>query len=142
VDLKPESCQLVKLKEQVLDYLSEGAKGHLITAFWEYLLYSEICNKILEKDKEKHMRDQTLYQGYRALVEICRASPNMAEKDFSERLLVLSENISQNYRRMRGAGGTTTLTTDEITEIIYSYDLKDLRALRLSSEQGRDPGTV
>ena len=127
VDLKPEGYQLVKLKEQVLDYLSEGAKGHLITAFWEYLLYSEICNKILEKDKERHMRDQTLYQGYRALVETCRASPNMAEGDFSERLLVLSENISQNYHKMRGAGSITTLTTDEITEIIYSYDLKDLR---------------
>jgi hypothetical protein len=33
VDLKPEGYQLIKLKEQVLDYLSEGAKAHLITAF-------------------------------------------------------------------------------------------------------------
>ena len=33
VDLKPEGYQLVKLKEDVLDYLSEGAKAHLITAF-------------------------------------------------------------------------------------------------------------
>ena len=42
VDLKPDGYQLVKLKERVLDFLTEGAQQHLITALWEYILLLEI----------------------------------------------------------------------------------------------------
>ena len=38
VDLRPEGYQLIKLKEDILAYLSEGSRQHLITAFWEYLI--------------------------------------------------------------------------------------------------------
>lgn len=38
VDLKPEGYQLIRLKEDVLDYLAEGARTHLITALFEYVL--------------------------------------------------------------------------------------------------------
>lgn len=41
VDLKPQGYQLLKLKEDILAYLSEGARQHLVTAFWEYLLLLE-----------------------------------------------------------------------------------------------------
>ena len=51
VDLKPEGYQLVKLKEEILTYLSAGARQHLITAFWEYLIFLEVAYKILEKDQ-------------------------------------------------------------------------------------------
>ncbi len=34
VDLKPEGYQLIKLKEDILTYLSAGARQHLITASW------------------------------------------------------------------------------------------------------------
>ena len=34
VDLKPEGYQLIRIKEDILEYLSEGARQHLITAFW------------------------------------------------------------------------------------------------------------
>ena len=39
VDLKPEGYQLIRIKEDVLEHLAEGARQHLITAFWEYLIY-------------------------------------------------------------------------------------------------------
>jgi hypothetical protein len=42
LDLKPEGYQLIKIKEDILEYLSEGARQHLITAFWEYLIYTPI----------------------------------------------------------------------------------------------------
>ena len=61
VDLKPEGYQLVKLREIVLDYLSEGAKIHLLTAFWEYILLLEVAYKLLEKDKQRHMRDHRIF---------------------------------------------------------------------------------
>ena len=37
VDLKPEGYQLIRIKEDILAYLSEGARQHLITAFWAQL---------------------------------------------------------------------------------------------------------
>jgi hypothetical protein len=49
VDLKPEGYQLIKLKEDLLSYLTEGSRQHLITAFWEYLLLLEVTYKVLEK---------------------------------------------------------------------------------------------
>ena len=52
VDLKPEGYQLIRLKEELLGFVSRGAQEHLITIFWEYVLYLEICYKLLEKDKE------------------------------------------------------------------------------------------
>ena len=67
VDLKPEGYQLIKLKEEVLDYLSEGAKAHLITAFWEYLLLLEVAYKLLEKDEDRHLRDHTIQPQYKKL---------------------------------------------------------------------------
>lgn len=127
VDLKPEGYQLIKLKEQVLDFLSAGAKGHLITAFWEYLLYLETCYKVLEKDKKVHVRDHTLYEGYLALERIYQTSPNVTEGDFSERLLALSENIVQDYTAKYGAMDGTSLTADQVTGLIHSQDIRALR---------------
>ena len=43
VDLKPEGYQLIRLKEDVLDYLADGARMHLVTALFEYVFYLEIC---------------------------------------------------------------------------------------------------
>lgn len=41
LDLMPEGYQLLKFKEKVLDLLSEGAREHTVSAFWEYLLMLE-----------------------------------------------------------------------------------------------------
>ena len=48
---------------------------------------------------------------------------------FSERLLVLSENVSQNYRMVGAPVRNTKITADEVTEIIYSHDIRELRQL-------------
>jgi hypothetical protein len=61
LDLKPEGYQLLKFKEQILDLLEEGTQEHTITAFWEYLLLLEAAYKILEKDRNVHLRDNELY---------------------------------------------------------------------------------
>lgn len=51
LDLNPEGFQLRKLKTLVLSELEEGTREHTITAFWEYLLLLELCQKLLEKDR-------------------------------------------------------------------------------------------
>jgi hypothetical protein len=126
VDLKPEGYQLLKLKEQVLDYLAAGAKAHLITAFWEYLLYLEITYKVLEKDQDKHLRDASLYDDYVALRKLYEESPNVSEGDFSERLLSLSDALSQQYSSVYGDESGRRLTTGEVTELLHSTDIRKL----------------
>src|SRR3546814_12937673 len=38
LDLKPDGYKLIKFKERILQFLSEGTYQHTITAFWEYVL--------------------------------------------------------------------------------------------------------
>ena len=129
LDLKPEGFQLLKFKEQVLDYLEEGTKEHTITAFWEYLLLLETCYKILERDEVLHMRDRDLYEPYRKLADAYNEDDFVAEGDFAERMLKLTERIAEDFE---AAGGTSargkTLSSGEITELIYKHDLKRLRS--------------
>lgn len=127
VDLKPEGYQLIKLKENVLDYLSVGAKQHLVTALWEYLLYAEICYKVLEKDQERHLRDHRLYDGYVELAKLHSEIAHVAEGDFSERLLTLSTSIVQEFVARFKMKDGTTLTTDQITGLIHSKNIRELR---------------
>lgn len=126
VDLKPEGYQLIRLKEDVLDYLAEGARTHLITALFEYIFYLEICYKLLEKDREKHMRDGQLYEPYRKLLDVYKTG-SASEGDFSERLLGLSQQLIQDFRRRFGTTSNQRLTTAEVTELIHKRNIRDIR---------------
>jgi hypothetical protein len=126
VDLKPEGYQLIRLKEDVLDFLAEGAKTHLITAFFEYVLYLEICYKVLEKDKDRHNRDGRLYEPYRRLADAYQAG-DAGEGDFSERLLSLSRDLVGKFQKEFGAGKDQRLTAQQVTGLIYKHNVRDIR---------------
>ena len=126
VDLKPEGYQLIRLKEDVLDFLAEGAKTHLITAFFEYVLYLEICYKVLEKDRDRHARDRRLYEPYRRLLDVYQAG-DAGEGDFSERLLSLSRDLVAKFQKEFGTGKEQRLTAQQVTELIYKHNVRDVR---------------
>ena len=127
VDLKPEGYQLIKLKEDLLSYLTEGTRQHLITAFWEYLLLLEVTYKVLEKDRITHKHNHELYERYLDLEATYKVENFSVEGDFSERLLMLSNRIATEYRARYGDGANTKLTADDVTSLIYSHDLRSLR---------------
>ncbi len=128
LDLKPEGFQLLKFKERVLDYLEEGTREHTITAFWEYLLLLETCNKILQKDEVVHMRDSRLYEPYRRLAGAYFADEYVSEGDFAERMLKLTQRIADDFDVAHADKSLRTrLTTGEITEILYKHDVAGLR---------------
>lgn len=127
LDLKPEGYQLLKLKEHVLDLLADGAKAHLITAFWESLLLSEICKKVLEKDHSRQRYDDSNSDTYNTLKRLYRSGLGSAEGDFSERLLSLSEEIIDTYKRQCGDAREVRLTADEVTNLLHTTTLADLR---------------
>lgn len=127
VDLKPEGYQLIKLKEDILAHLTKGASHHLVTAFWEYLLLLEITYKLLEKDKQLHKFNHEIRDLYIELEQTYRVEDFSTEGDFAERLMSLSQRIAQDYQSRFGGADSTKLTTEQVTELVYSHDLRKLR---------------
>lgn len=127
VDLKPEGYQLLKLKDDILSYLTEGARQHLITAFWEYLILLEVTYKLLEKDRNIYKFNHEINELYLELDATYRVDNFSAEGDFSERLLSLSQRISQQYSQRYGQEDGRRLTAQQVTELIYTHDLRKLR---------------
>lgn len=129
VDLKPEGYQLKKLREEIVDYITEGAQEHLFVAFWEYLLYLEIIYKLLEKDHSVHYHDPVLTEKYQRLYDLYVANRGDGEGDFSERLLSLAESIAFDFSSRYGQpDDRRRLTQSEITELIHAKYLKDIKS--------------
>jgi hypothetical protein len=125
VDLKPEGSQLIKLKERVLDFLTAGAQQHLITALWEYILLLETTYKVLEKDREVHLRDHWLTAHYVALQELYGSTELSHEGDFRERLSKLSDQIIHEFLKTfvttdpspaHNHNSPLNITTNQVTE--------------------------
>ena len=102
IDLKPQGYQLIRLKEDILAHLSQGASHHLVTAFWEYLILLEITYKLLEKDQKAYQFNHELRDRYLELERTYKVEGYSGEGDFSERLLALSQRISQDYGHRYG----------------------------------------
>ena len=132
LDLKPEGFQLLKFKEQVLDYLEEGTREHTITAFWEYLLLLEVCHKLLQTDKERQLRDHELYIPYQELSRIYDTDEYIAEGDFSERMLRLTRRIADDFATRKDSDKKLRLSSEEITQLLYKHDLNALSALLIT----------
>jgi hypothetical protein len=120
VDLRPEGYQLIKLKEDILAYLSEGSRQHLIIAFWEYLILLEVAYKLLEKDQYTHKHNHEIRELYLELQATYKVEDFSVEGDFSERLMVLSQRISDEYRTKYGTGTEQRLTTEQVTKTALS----------------------
>lgn len=129
VDLRPEGYQLIKLKEDILAYLSEGSRQHLIIAFWEYLILLEVAYKLLEKDQYTHKHNHEIRELYMELRAAYKVEDLSVEGDFSERLMVLSRRISDEYKTKYSTGTEQKLTTEQVTELLYRHDLAKLRDL-------------
>ncbi len=128
VDLKPEGYQIIKLREELVDYITDGAKQHLFVAFWEYLLYMEIAYKLLEKDMTLRLRDNQLNEIYSELETIYEKQESLSEGDFSERLLILSDLIRQRFASKYGQpDNSIRLTNSDVTELVYSHALPEIK---------------
>lgn len=129
LDLKPDGYKLRKFKDVVFTLLSQGAQEHTMAAFWEYLLLLEICHKLIESDKQLHIKDHTLYEIYRKLHDEYETDDYVSEGDFSERMSKLLSSIEQNFRAEYGTGGDSLLSQAKLTELLYVHDVARLRGL-------------
>ena len=127
LDLKPEGHQLKRFKHLVLNLLSEAVKEHAATAFWEYVLYLELCYKILDKDREVHVRNHELYEPYKKLEKLYRNDIFIEEADFSERMLKLVNRISERFQEKFDNAEEQYLDAGQVTGFIYQHDVPELR---------------
>ena len=126
LDLKPDGYQLLKLKESVLRFLSEGSLEHTITAFWEYLLLLEVCGALLDADRTLHINNHRLFEPYRSLVAAFQNDTLELSRDFSERVGKLVERIADRFQEKYGVAADQRLTNGEITELIHNHDIRKL----------------
>jgi hypothetical protein len=124
VDLKPEGYQLTQLKESVLQYLMAGSQTYLITTFWHYLFLIEIVHRIIETDAQRRRFDHRLNEPYEELLAIYLKTDVEFEGDFSQRLIILARTVAERFQKMNV--DTKTLTSAEITQIIYLHDIRKL----------------
>src|SRR5208283_632581 len=125
LDLKPEGHQLKRFKE-VLSLLGEAVQEHVVSAFWEYVLLLEICNKVLQKDRQIHTRDHTLFVPYKRLASLYSNDDLVEEADFSERMLELIERIKTDFENKYGLH-PQYLSVTQVNELIYRHDIPKLR---------------
>jgi len=127
LDLKPEGHQLKRFKHLVLDLLAAAVREHAATAFWEYVLYLELCYKILDKDRQVHVQNHELYEPYQKLEKLYRNDVFIEEADFSERMLKLINRIGENFQGKFDDGGEKYLDAGQVTGFIYQHDVPELR---------------
>ncbi|XIA63266.1 hypothetical protein ACFIOY_29330 [Bradyrhizobium sp. TZ2] len=98
----------------------------MITALFEYVFYLEICYKLLENDREKHLRDNRLYEPYRRLLKVYE-SGDAGEGDFSERLLGLSQQLTSDFKARFGNAAEQRLTSVQVTELVHKHNIREIR---------------
>ena len=121
LDLKPEGHQFTKLRELLLSRLSPGVQEHVLIAFWNYLLLTEIANKIIENDGEivkRRAEHLPLYMEIKALIGW---DPQIEQGDFSERLLDLVDRLIKRSEKLIDISHSS-----EVTNLIYSTDIPKL----------------
>jgi hypothetical protein len=126
LDLKPDGHQLKRFKYMVVALLAEAVQEHVAKAFWEYLLLLEIAYKLLEKDRDRHLRDHNLFEPYQNLKAVYRSQYRGSESDFSERMLELVERINAEFTANH-ANKTQYLSADQVTRLVYKHDIPKMQ---------------
>ncbi len=134
LDLKPEGHQFTKLKEVLLIRLSQGTQEHVLTAFWNYLLLTELAYKIVDIDANVARRNMQQYKLYSEIQQLSGWAPDAEQGDFSERLLTLVDSILDRGHMIQDIS-----TSAQVAQLIYSTDvrkLSDAIGQYLSSREG------
>ena len=127
LDLSPETHELKRLKDVVLNCLAAGSKEFLLSAFWDYVLLLEIARKTLDKDQDVHKRNHNLFEPYQRLLAVFRAETATSGADFSERLQLLINRIAEVFEKRFGATTGAALSQAQLTNLLYQTTLADLR---------------
>ncbi len=93
----------------------------------------EVTYKVLEKDREVHLRNHTLTAPYQALRSLYGHTELSQEGDFRERLTKLSDRLIDEFfvkfdikNDRADKNVPLNVTTDQVTEILYQHDIRKI----------------
>lgn len=133
LDLKPDGYQLVKFKDRVLKAMDRGTQEHTIVAFWQCVLLLEITRAALQLDKHTYRTDDSIYSTYLQLDEKYKEyGYESGQGDFAERITNLIYRIESRFNASQVDGVLVTLSTPEVTKLIYDVDVSKLSEALIS----------
>lgn len=122
LDLRPEGFQLRKLVDLLEPAIGEGVREHTLTAFWDYILLTELAAKILDKDASLAHRDHDLLQKFTRVQSVAVAASVGDTADFSERLAVLLQQVESRIEK-----ASQGVAEPGIAKIIWMEEIAPLR---------------
>jgi hypothetical protein len=127
LDLKPDGYKLVKFRDSISGLLDGGSFEHTATALWEYVLLLEIAHKLLQDDRQRHVRDHTIFEPYRTLEAIFRKGDRLPQGDFAERLSHLLDRVAQRCQEQYGNRTNARLEDPQVTGLLYTQNIHALQ---------------
>lgn len=127
VDLKPESHQLSSFREHLVSTGNAGILDHTISAFWHFLILSEILLTIYRKIEFRSKYDSNAFS---ELLEIEKALEDLSvlePGDFTTRLVRLSQKIIDKIDDLAREG--KSVSVENITNIIFQQNISKTRSL-------------
>lgn len=125
-DLKPESHQLSLFREELLKIFDVGAFDHTLTAFWYFVLLSEILLTIRRDYERRATRD------HRALTVTAEIDTELDKiggfnsGDFTFRINKLGSLVVEEIKGLTAKG--MALTPERLTNIVFR-GIAEIRAL-------------
>lgn len=121
LDLKPEGHQFTRMKETVLARMTAGLQEHTMTAFWNYVLLTELARKIVYRENHLAYSDPDRLKVFERIKDLYKQHDTGQDEDFPQRL-------SQHILRLSNALAKTddNALSGAITHQLYSQDIRHL----------------
>lgn len=127
VDLKPESHELIELRELLTRFTSLGVASHTFSGFWYILILLEVALKLSDDLNSKAIRDQRALQAARELDDELSKFGVPARADFTARLKLFIGRISKSIQHEIDQNGSVSL--DKLTNFVFGPEQRSLRTL-------------
>ena len=130
IDLKPDGFQLISLKESLAPILSEGALEHIVTAFWEYILFCEIGREYLKDMELFAKRDPDILSSFERLESLFHQHGLSVDGDFSERIVASLRRIEEQVAELSAKSAVPEplkLSSPEVTAIVHRGVLQEIQ---------------
>lgn len=127
IDLKPESHELVELRELLTRLTSVGVATHTFAAFWYVLLLIEVALKLREELGLRLDRDRNALLGANEIDAELEKFGIPSKADFTSRLKLFISRVMSTVRHETERG--SQLSADKLTNLVFGDDQRRLRKI-------------
>ncbi len=126
-DLKPESHQLSLFRQELLKASDVGLFDHTLSAFWYFVLLSEILLTIRQQYEYRSKRDSNALQDVMAINKALEQFAIYEKGDFTSRINRLGGIIVEELKALKARN--LTLTPERLTNVVFRDGITKIREL-------------